>query len=289
MTIVHAFKLCTIALAIGAVLATPGMSWRAPRLFVDSFKLTSLPANDKTLQAWFRGHENVLDLEIRRTDEGLKVSYVREGLASDRLQPPWSELSYGQLSGAELSNRISFARMFQDPWTSLILLGCSQIGFVLVATRVRKRLRAEHDGSLSPWRRSTKSDIGWGVLGGLLMIGVGFGYDLFLHVLKVDQRAVAGPWAAISEIPLIAFLVVFLGATILAPVCEELFFRGTLFEGFQNVGRTSQRHSGVIGVVLDCPPRPYELCGDDSARRDSLGHLLANQITDVLHCCARLK
>jgi membrane protease YdiL (CAAX protease family) len=239
-----------VALVIGAILAAPVFTWRVPRLFIDSVTFASLPANDEALNAWFRGHENVLDLEIQRIEQSLRIKYVRHGLSAGRLDPDWSDLGYGRVRSGENSVGISFGRMFRDSWILLSMLGSSQIGFLLMGIRVRRQLSAVP--SFLPRTSSAKSDIMWGAATGSLMIGASFLYDLLLHLSQVEPRLAAGPWAAISEMPLVAFVGLFLSGSILVPICEELFFRGALLEGFRVDGaaRAGIPTSSVLFAVV---------------------------------------
>jgi membrane protease YdiL (CAAX protease family) len=84
------------------------------------------------------------------------------------------------------------------------------------------------------------------------MMGAGFLYDLLLHLLKVEPRLAAGPWAAISEMPLAAFTGLFLSGSILVPICGELFFRGAILEGFLVGGdaRAGMRTSSILFAVV---------------------------------------
>ncbi len=84
-----------------------------------------------------------------------------------------------------------------------------------------------------------------GLIGGGLLLGVGLALSPLDAILKpyLGENFFAGSFrAAVADVPSFAFLLVYGG--LVAPLIEELFFRGYAYQGFRN------RFGVVPGLVL---------------------------------------
>jgi membrane protease YdiL (CAAX protease family) len=133
----------------------------------------------------------------------------------------------------------------QSPWAIAIMLLATQLPFLFFAIRRRKRNREKQRPLMELFAGPAGPAIGQGILVGFSMTVLSIVYGLGLQRVLGDdavpnqleflQGALNQPWIA-------ALLVVIV--TVLAPVGEELFFRGVIFGSARAAGFTS------VGVLI---------------------------------------
>jgi membrane protease YdiL (CAAX protease family) len=118
----------------------------------------------------------------------------------------------------------------------VLALSVALQGVLLVYPVVRERAK------LPAWLRLDGPTLAWGLGGGLLLLTTGVGYELALRGLGIETPDFARmlftlmpPWA------------VYLLAVVLAPVGEELYFRGRLFDG---IGERVGLPAAVVGTSV---------------------------------------
>lgn len=127
-----------------------------------------------------------------------------------------------------------------------IVLFLPVLGYLLVKTRSDRGLRRPllgRPGETPPWRMA------WIFLPLLVLsIGLGWLWDLFLY--QVMPNYLEGKYAMINETPfmdpntsVLNTAITFLGAVIVAPLVEEILFRGVILE-------RGSRHWGLGAAVL---------------------------------------
>lgn len=84
------------------------------------------------------------------------------------------------------------------------------------------------DGAKVPgWLRVGFRDVAWGIAGGAVLLGFNTAYGWLLEALRVTPPDVAGLLRELLPVPAL-----YAWAAGLAPVVEELYFRGRLLEAF---------------------------------------------------------
>ena len=78
-----------------------------------------------------------------------------------------------------------------------------------------------------------------GIFAGAGIILIGLLYDLLFRTLFGSQADISGIWNETKKFsPEVKNFIIFAGV-IIAPICEEIFFRGALFKSFKDNGYTA--------------------------------------------------
>lgn len=238
----RALSAIVFAFTIGAVIWLP--VWLLYRPIVEreslpryshhgSFKFATLPADDTPLTEWFET-QPVKDLRIERKDGSVKVNYwssSRKGV-----EPPWERLGYLESRGSNTGSVGTSGRDLGVPFHLWVLVRCAGIGFLIVGLhRLTARLGPTGLGPVL-WSRPARSAT-LGVVVGVLAMAVCWGYCLLPKLFGGSSLVVANQWAILLINPTWVSWAALVPVVVLLPVCEEVFYRGTIFGDFAHDGR----------------------------------------------------
>jgi membrane protease YdiL (CAAX protease family) len=116
-----------------------------------------------------------------------------------------------------------------------ILIICSQTGFLLIGFWRMRRLKRE----LGPDKTASKSllfKLSVGIFAGVGIVLIGLAYDLLFRTLFGSQADISGIWNETKKFSPESKIFIIFAGVIIAPICEEVFFRGALFKSFKDNG-----------------------------------------------------
>ncbi|MBI1924279.1 CPBP family intramembrane metalloprotease [Candidatus Poribacteria bacterium] len=227
----------SIALAIGSVIWLPFLLF-GPIAQVNHEVRTQfaiMPVDDRALDAWIHTQPGVDKIDIRRVGKVVELRYSRRQnfmRSFESLSPPWSELGY--VGGpVDLSFNSSFS-FFDSPLTLFALILCSQAGFLIIG--IRRVRAANRTGETIPslLAGASRSAFVAGLAAGVGLLGLGWLYSIVLEAFGVS--APSNPWGGIHDVAGWAQVAIILFGALVAPVCEEIFFRGVIFGSFWGAG-----------------------------------------------------
>lgn len=225
-----------LALAIGLLLSMPMLAYKG--LSLDHklrIEFGELPESDDLLRQWYYNHLNAECLHVSRNNNTVVVEYRNNNIFRRTLQPPWEAIGYKKTTLAVIDRRIHLSN---TSYILSIMIIASQIGFLTVSLYKLRNVSVRNIINSDLRWLGESSIIGVGVLAGVIMAlaGVVFGY--VIQFLTDEPGASYNRWAMINEFETFGkFSVIFLGV-IIAPICEELFFRGIIFRSFTDYGYT---------------------------------------------------
>lgn len=142
---------------------------------------------------------------------------------------------------------------------ALVLL---EPGMLAVALWRRREMVRAGEAVAPWWEGSWTRSIALGVLVGAVMAGMA---DVYLKILEALEVGCPSPWGFGTSTDM-KVLTVFM-AVLVAPVCEEAFFRGTLLGGFAASGRSGMGIllSGLLFAAVHLKPVAAPLLFADAA------------------------
>lgn len=219
------------AMLIGAALLVPLLLWESARpVHVNSYTMKRLPPDDQELLGWVRRQPGVDHAEVSRSSDDT----VELRFHGPELFPPWKDLGYEPPGSVRLVQSIL---NIADPKLLLEGILVCQAGFLVIGLRRLRRARAAGDPVPALFAGKTMPALGWGILAGGLLLGFGLLYEMALRRLLGPSVADASIWAITREFPLWGKALILLGGAVVAPMAEELFFRGAHFGAFLGAGR----------------------------------------------------
>ena len=240
----------TLAVTIGVFILSPWFLWCVPLHCEQSMEFTTAPPTDDALRRWFLAQPNVRDLEIESQKvedqkvQQVQLRYSGTGVSAYFMPgPPWPELGYKVRSGSSGCSW-SLVELFQDPFSQLAMLISSQGGFLAIAYWRIRRSRREKAPLPILFKGSTLVSLGYGIVLGCILIGFGLLYDVALRVAFGPDISSTSIWEAARLASPAAQVGIMLCGSLIAPICEELFFRGVLFGSFSAAGQ------GRVGAIV---------------------------------------
>jgi len=228
----------SMAIIVGAVVAMPLIVPRVVWSFHSSYQFEEMPESDQGLEAWLADQPRIVKSMVRRNaDHSVSLIYSQLGRESAS-SPPFEALGYVTLRGAHLSRGVEFSELFRQPSIILTVLLAGQGGFLLAVIWWYRR-DARGGRPRPPLHQGgTFRSLACGVSLGLGLLAFGLVYDEIVQRLSGGVLDTSGPWAAIRDLDSewLLTLVLILGCVV-APVCEELFFRGGVLGCYLLVGR----------------------------------------------------
>lgn len=221
-----------LAIVVGGLLAAPFyiVGWRPHH---DRYTFTELPSDDEDLSQWGSSQSSTKDFVLKR--EGWEIALDYKNKSRKALTPPWEDLGYLGLKDSSISKP-----MFPtpDPSTGLLVtLLCGQFGFLLFGLR-RMRVSAKA-GILDPLplRGPVGPAVAAGVVAGFSLFFIGIAYGLVVHAIFGSKADTTGIWVILKELPTWGRIAIVISGSVVAPICEELFFRGGCYASFVGAGR----------------------------------------------------
>lgn len=218
------------AVLIGTVLLIPQLLWDAAHpVTTSSYSMKAFPPDDLALTRWVRSQPGVDHAEVNRTEDEVVLRFRGPIVA-----PPWKELGYS------FSGKVRLVQSFfnvGDPKTLVEMILFCQAGFLIIGLRRLRRARAAGDALPELLAGKTLPAVAWGVLAGGLLLGFGFLYAIVLRRLLGPSASDSSLWSITRDFPLWGKALIFLGGAFVAPVAEEVFFRGAHFGAFAGAGR----------------------------------------------------
>jgi membrane protease YdiL (CAAX protease family) len=231
----------TLAVFIGIIIFLPFYGFNNIRTLTQiECNFSELPENDLALRNWYQS-SGITEVKIERDENKLTVTY-KKGLTdnpnSNWIFPPpekLNELGYKQPSHLKFDDAFSPSFNISSFISPVII--CSQIGFLLVGLwRMRQLKKEAQVSSIKAQRKTTLLKILTGIFAGSIIVLFGFLYDLVFRSLLGFQPDASGIWNETKSLNAEArTLIMFLGI-IIAPICEEIFFRGGIFKSFAQKG-----------------------------------------------------
>ncbi len=232
----------TLAILIGTVLFFPLYFFNEIHTTVKiECEVSQLPENDVGLENWYENN-GIKEVEIERDKNALIINYKKkfpEIFNSKKWDFPnalqFEELGYREARVLKLSE--GFTPSFNIPAFIVPVMMCSQIGFLLVGLwRIRKLKRENETGAFAERRFNLPGKILFGFIAGICLVSFGLLYDFIAKYFFGFQPEILDMWKEVKTFSNeIKFLVIFLGVAI-APICEEIFFRGAVLRSFAQKG-----------------------------------------------------
>jgi len=227
----------TLALIVGTLASLPWLNSEIAWSFDCRYTFSKLPETDRGLQDWLARQPGVSTAAVTRTSaHTIRVVYSRQG-TTGTLIPPFAELNY-ILQTAQLTSSLDKDRLFRQPSMILKLLIGLQAGFALTGLywywRDRKAGVARR-----PWFLGASGPaVCWGLLFGAGLLVFGTAYEYGIRTLFGPEVNTVGPWSGLRHIDSSGqlALILVLGCAV-APICEELFFRGAVLGCYTAVDR----------------------------------------------------
>jgi membrane protease YdiL (CAAX protease family) len=218
------------AVLIGTALLIPHLLWEAAHpVYTNSYSMKAFPRDDQALAGWLRSQPGVEHADVSRTEDAVELRFRGPLVA-----PPWKELGY------EFTGKVRLAQsLFNvgDPKTLVEMVLFCQAGFLIIGLRRLRRARAAGDALPALFEGKTLPAVVWGVLAGGLLLGFGLLYAMLLRRL-LGPSASDSLWTITRDFPLWGKALILLGGALVAPVAEEVFFRGAHFGAFAGAGRS---------------------------------------------------
>jgi len=244
-----AIRNLSVAAIIGTVIILPFFLWYVPVDFEQHIEFTSAPPTDDALREWLSTQPHGHNCEIKtRTQSELHLECSGPGIrASFPQMPPWSELGY-EINSEWFYYTWHLIELFQDPTSQTVIFMSSQVGFLAVAYWQIRRARKEETPLPALFSGGVLKPVVYGVALGCIMLGFGFLYDEVLKAILGPDIPQTNIWGAIRSVKGAARIGIMLWGSLVAPICEELFFRGVLFGSFVAAGRA--RIGTLISAAL---------------------------------------
>ncbi len=255
------FKDLFWAMLIGGVIAVPfevGLLADLPSfqyVNIVLYRFDQMPADDHTLLDWYRQHPAIAQVSTRRVGAELEVEYHQRPFSRAVGFPPFEELGYKGFKGFHgppggVTSGISMTEMttaiMKNPAILMVLVLCAQVGFLIIAVR---RLRAaKKAGETIPLLLAgdRKQAILAGIAAGIAMLAFGWLYSVVMKAL-LGPTATVSVFDALSSFALPAQILILLVGGVAGPMCEELFFRGTMFGSFVGAGHI--RFGAIVSAL----------------------------------------
>lgn len=197
---------------------------------------TELPEDDNQVAAWFKAQPNVINATVSREHKTVIVRYMRNGIFSKHIHPPWQTFGYGQTVFARWDIRFLTREVFQ--MFLLVSSLCTPVGFLLIG--IWRRRRIAHTEGVRPlflpgvWRIAVL----WGILAGIALFAIGLVHSCLLSAVFGEATAKAGPFVYVPQFGFSSKILILAAGVLVAPTCEELFFRGVIYGAFATRGRS---------------------------------------------------
>ena len=221
-----------LAIVVGGLLAAPFYvaGWRAHH---DRYTFTELPELDVDLAHWGSTKSGAKDFEVKREDKQIVLDYKNKSRRG--VTPPWENLGYKGLQDSTISKPM-FPTLDQSTGLLVTLL-CGQLGFLVFGLR-RMRVTAKA-GFLdpAPLRGPVGPALASGAVAGVALLVFGIMYGLAVHAIFGPKADTTGIWAMVKDLPLWGRIAIVVSGAVVAPVCEEVFFRGGCYASFAGAGR----------------------------------------------------
>ena len=234
----------------------------------DRFRFSALPPDDEALTEWARAQPGVERPAVRRDGDIVELRYRRPG--GEPLRPPWTSLGYVDArslgfgftacpAGADCGDGSSGGEQFA---VALLVLGlASGLGLLTVGVWRVRRCRRAGEPLLTFFAGAPRTVILTGAAGGGALLVTGALSDAAFRALFGPAFSSAGVWGIVREFaPWAQAATVGLGAVV-APVGEEIFFRGAVFGAFAGPGHV--RLGAAISAALFAAGHAY--MGGDAA------------------------
>ncbi len=196
--------------------------------------------------AWAMTQPYVVSFQTERRDQEL---WIRSEYRAFRAQPPSVQLvsqmrtlgyTFQGMRGGRSGVVSTMSELLTDPQNLAMMLGGMQLAFAGIGLW---RIEASRNMGLTALFAGHRlCALLTGVCGGLLLLAIGFAYELVLKSLLAHSPP--SPWDASIAMPMATKSVFLVFGGIGAPVAEEIFFRGYVFGKFQGVGYVG------IGLVV---------------------------------------
>ncbi len=128
------------------------------------------------------------------------------------------------------------------PWGILLSVAAGWLGFIgwpVLASYVKGQRSLARDFGM----RFEPVDVGWGVLGGITVLGFTIALNLFWVVVTGDTAPDNSGFLPKSP-SLVTGMALFLAVAVITPIAEELFFRGLLLRALE------KRFNTTIAIVV---------------------------------------
>jgi membrane protease YdiL (CAAX protease family) len=220
-----------LAIVVGGLIAAPAyvVGWRGHH---DRFKFSEVPDNDHGLAEWGWAQDAAKDFEVSRRDREIFLEYKNK--SRKPLTPPWEEFGYKGLQEASVSKAL--IPTVDQSVGMLVLVLCGQFGFLLFGVR---RLRVSAKAGLlkpSPLAGPVGPALQAGLVAGFGMLVFGIAWGLAMHAIFGKSVDTTGIWKTVQDLPTWGRISIVLAGAVVAPLCEEIFFRGACFGTFTGAG-----------------------------------------------------
>lgn len=230
-----------VAVALGALASAPIIMAQVRYYAEMTYVVGARPADDAPLQAWALAQPGVASFAVERRGDDLVIRSEYRGSVSqrpthDEIRAELRRLGYELrgMRGGSSGMTGGLAEILTNPYTLAAMLAAMQLALgVIGLLRMRAETRpGEALAALFPG--SAGRALGFGALGGLGLLGLGFLNQSVLTA--VLGHAPPSPWDSAVAMPAQTKLVFLLFGGLGAPLAEEIFFRGYLFGKFRRAG-----------------------------------------------------
>lgn len=237
-----------LAIVLGTLLSSPFLLTRVRGVSSATFVMYTLPTDDAALLRWGTSLPGVEKFAVDRKGSELLVRWEHLGIQQ---KPPLQslirqmrELGYDLQEIRETSQGLApgLAIDLTDAWNLAALLVGLQLAFCIVGLAGVRWSGQRGSRWGRPHSASWRQGIAAGAAGGIGLLVLGKLSDLILNA--VLDRPLTSPWDVAGQMPWETRLVFLSFGAIGAPLSEEIFFRGYLFDLFRRAGATS------VGLLL---------------------------------------
>lgn len=239
--LVDSLRDLTAAALVGVLCSSPVLLFVTAQLFThptallvtQRYQVTGRAEPDG-LERWLRAQPHTRDVQVRAHAAEWEVTYRRDG-GYPPLRPALTDLGYGnRVAAAGLQAHQEYGTAAAVPRLLFPVILCTQFGFLWIGLR---RLRASRrDGEELPklFGGPPLPAVLLGILGGGVLTALGYGSDaLMLRLVGPPPPSI---WSVLSAVPLWAKIAIFPLGAVVAPACEEFFFRGMIDGRFRAAG-----------------------------------------------------
>lgn len=239
--LLQAYFSLVVAIIIGSMISAPFIITRAKSFTETNYLVDTVPADDSALKNWALAQPGVLACQIQREGGELHVRVEHLGLqqrpAILEFVSQMRTLGYGfrGMRGGASGLISTTQELITDAPTLAVLLAGTQVAFGVIGWLGIRRARQRRETLRPLLAGSPKLAFVTGILCGIGLLLFGYLYGIGLE--KLLGKAPTSPWDTADTMPLATKFVFLLFGGLGAPLAEEIYFRGYLFNRFQSVGQ----------------------------------------------------
>lgn len=224
-----------IAMGIGLAIILPFLLYKGVAVNHEiQITFSSLPHSDSDLKQWYSSNPKVRNVSVDRIGHNVTVRYTSNSIFSKAIWPIWDKIGYRGAVSYESKRKLALRN---TAFFFSITILVSQIGFFVVSL-FRLRSLAEIRKMFIP-----ASSRWWiifsGMICGILLFGLGTIHDYTIKGLFGNNLNLHGYWALLKGSSGKDNLLIIIMGVIIAPICEELFFRGWVVRSFIDSGQNT--------------------------------------------------